>query len=178
MRALALLAALVSVTLVPGCGGDGGGGEAGGDGTTTATGEGTGQRVEVSAKDFLFQPARLTVDAGEVTFVLTNDGNAPHALEIEGNGVEEETDTIDPGDSTELTVDLEDGTYEMYCPVDGHRERGMEGTLTVGAGGGGATTDDSEGAETETGETQTGTTTDETETGEDDSGGSGSGSGY
>ena len=160
MRALAVLAALVCVTLTSACGG---GDEAGGDGTTTAASKGTAQRVEISAKDFLFQPARLSVEPGKVTFVLTNDGNAPHALEIEGNGVEEETDTIDAGDSTELTVDLEDGTYEIYCPVDGHRERGMEGTLTVGPGGG-ATTDDSEGSETETGE--------------DDSGGSGSGSGY
>ncbi len=177
MRALAALAALVAVTLVSGCGGNG-------EEETAPATEGAGQRVEISARDFIFEPAQLSVQPGEVTFVLTNDGQAPHALEIEGNGLEEETDTIDPGESSELTVDLDEGTYEMYCPVDGHRERGMEGTLTVGAGGGGATTDDSEGgattddsedAETETGETETGATTDDTETGEDDSGG---GSGY
>ncbi len=56
-----------------------------------------------------------------------------HALEVEGNGVEEETDTIGPGESTELTVDLEEGEYEIYCPVGNHKAMGMVGTLTVGA---------------------------------------------
>ena len=42
------------------------------------------------------------------------------------------------GDSTSFTVTLEDGTYEIYCPVDGHKDMGMVGTLTVGAGGGGS----------------------------------------
>jgi uncharacterized cupredoxin-like copper-binding protein len=36
------------------------------------------------------------------------------------------------GGSAKLTVDLnKPGTYEMYCPVDGHREMGMEGEITV-----------------------------------------------
>ena len=54
-------------------------------------------------------------------------------------------------------VTLEDGTYEIYCPVDGHKDMGMVGTLTVGAGGGGSggtvtdddtSTDDSSGTGT------------------------------
>ncbi|HEX2097708.1 MAG TPA: plastocyanin/azurin family copper-binding protein [Rubrobacteraceae bacterium] len=54
-----------------------------------------------------------------------------HALEIEGNGIEEETDDIEPGGSAELEVNLEPGTYELYCPVGNHEERGMVGTVTV-----------------------------------------------
>jgi hypothetical protein len=33
------------------------------------------------------------------------------------------------------------GSYELYCPIDGHKAQGMKGTLTVGsAGGTGGTT--------------------------------------
>ena len=48
-----------------------------------------------------------------------------------GKGVEEETKTV-TGGSADVTVDLKAGKYEFYCPVDGHRQAGMEGTLTVG----------------------------------------------
>ena len=78
-----------------------------------------------------------------MTFQVTNAGSIGHALEVEGNGVEEETSTISPGSSAKLTVDLsKNGTYEVYCPIDGHREMGMEAKLVVGSasGGGGTTT--------------------------------------
>jgi FtsP/CotA-like multicopper oxidase with cupredoxin domain len=74
------------------------------------------------------------VEAGETTFRLVNEGEFQHALEVEGGGLEEETEEIGPGETTELTVDLEPGEYELYCPVGDHRERGMEGTLVVGGG--------------------------------------------
>ncbi|HEX2498493.1 MAG TPA: plastocyanin/azurin family copper-binding protein [Actinomycetes bacterium] len=44
---------------------------------------------------------------------------------------EQETDTLSPGDSGQLTVDLQAGTYELYCPVGGHRGLGMETEITV-----------------------------------------------
>ena len=80
-----------------------------------------------------------------------NEGEFPHALEIEGRGIEEETDEIDGGETTELTVDLEPGEYELYCPVGDHREQGMEGTLVVGGavGGSGTMTDEPDETETE-----------------------------
>ena len=40
---------------------------------------------------------------------VVNDGQFTDALEIEGQGIEEETDEIDGGATTELTVDLEAG---------------------------------------------------------------------
>jgi uncharacterized cupredoxin-like copper-binding protein len=73
----------------------------------------------------------LSARAGTIRFVLENPSTLPHALEIEGNGVEEETETINQDGKAELTVDLEPGEYEYYCPVPGHQEGGMTGTLTV-----------------------------------------------
>jgi uncharacterized cupredoxin-like copper-binding protein len=68
-----------------------------------------------------------------------NDGQSVHALEIEGHGVEEETENIQPGDSADLTVDLKEaGDYELYCPVDDHRAMGMDGSVDVGGAGAGA----------------------------------------
>ena len=129
-----------------------------GDGATTAAA--AGEVIEISATDFAFDPPTIQLDqAGEYTFRLTNDGGTAHALEIDGQGVEEETETIGPGETAELTVELGDGEYEMYCPVDGHRDQGMEGTLVVGgagAGGAGTSTEDDDGTTTEDeGETTT-----------------------
>jgi plastocyanin len=136
-RALLLLA----VVLLAGCGSDDGNDESSGDGSAG------GGSVELTATEFAFDPSTIKVDeAGETTFTLVNDGKFTHALEIEGQGIEEETDEIDGGETTELTVDLKAGEYEFYCPVGNHREQGMEGTLVVGdaAGGGGMTTEETE----------------------------------
>ena len=54
----------------------------------------------------------------------------PHAVEIEGNGVEEASDTV-TSSKTSVTADLKAGTYTFYCPVGNHRAEGMEGTLTI-----------------------------------------------
>ena len=142
MRRFVFAAAVFALLSFAGCGG----GDDASDTTAgaTATGGG-GQTIDVNASDFMFAPADLTAEAGEITINLVNDGQSAHAIEIEGNGVEEESDTISPGDSTSFSVTLEDGTYEIYCPVDGHKDMGMVGTLTVGAGGagsGGTVTDD------------------------------------
>ena len=101
--------------------------------TTAPTGAaGKTQEIDVSETDFKLDPADPTVKPGTVTFKATNDGQALHNLEIEGDGVEEELpQDLQPGDSGELTVDLEPGTYEMYCPVSNHAELGMEGEVTV-----------------------------------------------
>jgi uncharacterized cupredoxin-like copper-binding protein len=117
----ALLVSLVFA--LAGCGGDG-------DGETT---NGTSsQTLSISESDFTLTPSTVTVDApGTYTFEAMNDGGVDHALEIEGNGIEERTDTIAPGESASVNVDLEAGTYEMYCPISNHRDLGMSGEITV-----------------------------------------------
>ena len=121
----------VFMLALAGCGGDGD--DSGGGTTTNAAAAGT--PVTMSLVDFALEPKTVQLDgAGTYTFKVTNDGQTTHALEIEGNGVEEETDTLGPGDSGEVTVELAAGEYELYCPIDGHRAQGMEGTLVVAGG--------------------------------------------
>jgi uncharacterized cupredoxin-like copper-binding protein len=118
----------------------GGGGRYGSANTTeqeeTQTEAGGGTTLRLSADPggaLKFDKSSLTANAGEVTIALTNPSSAtaPHAVEIEGQGVEEESDTIQPGESANVTAQLEPGTYEFYCPVGNHKDAGMEGTLTV-----------------------------------------------
>jgi uncharacterized cupredoxin-like copper-binding protein len=126
------------MVIVPaGCGSDDNESSSGTSGGTTSAGE---QSVELSASEYAFDPSDVSIDAsGKVTFRVSNDGQQTHALEVEGNGIEEETENISPGESGTLTVDLKAGEYEFYCPIDGHRDQGMEGTLVVGGSSAGGT---------------------------------------
>jgi plastocyanin len=154
------LVAIVALALASaGCGGSENESSSGG----TTGGEAAAKTVTVTETEFAIDPKTVTVDApGKVTFHVVNDGGITHALEIEGNGVEEETDGIDGGSSADLTVDLsKEGTYEVYCPIGNHRAMGMEASLVVGqSAGGGMTTNDD-------------TSTGEDDSGDDDSGGAG-----
>jgi uncharacterized cupredoxin-like copper-binding protein len=73
-----------------------------------------------------------TAIAGQTTFHVTNQGKIPHNLVVEGSGIEQKLPAdIKPGQSADLMVDLKAGTYEVYCPVDGHKDLGMKVDLTV-----------------------------------------------
>jgi uncharacterized cupredoxin-like copper-binding protein len=132
MRRLLLLA--LALVLLPACGGEeGAAGDAAGSDATV---------VDVALGEFTIEPSAIAVEPGSYTFHVVNEGGAVHALEIEGPSGEVETEDLEPGASADLTVDFpEDGNYEIYCPVGGHRDRGMEGSITVG-GAGGTTTDE------------------------------------
>ena len=80
-----------------------------------------------------FSKRALTARAGTVTIRLTNGSSdsLPHAIAIEGNGVDKDGQTVQPGGTSSVTVRLKPGTYTFYCPVDGHEDAGMKGTLTV-----------------------------------------------
>ena len=91
---------------------------------------GDGEHLTLTADPggaFSFDQTELTAAAGEVTIELVNESGIPHNVEIEGDGV---SDTITEG-STELMASLEAGEYVFFCNIPGHREGGMEGTLTV-----------------------------------------------
>jgi plastocyanin len=137
-----ILALLLSagVLLAAGCGDDEDEGGDGGAATTpeatedsSSGGGGGGEALTLTADpggSISWEPGELSAPAGSVTIKLVNESSVPHAVEVEGNGVEEESETVTAGE-TELTVDLEAGEYTYYCPVGQHRQNGMEGTLTV-----------------------------------------------
>ena len=134
---LLLFTTLALVVAVAACGGDDddeGAEEPPAEETTGDTGGGGSAATIMLAADpsgdLAFDQTELTATAGEVTIEFMNDSGIPHNVEVEGNGVEEVSDTISEG-STTLTLNLEPGEYEFYCAVPGHREGGMEGTLTV-----------------------------------------------
>ena len=125
-------------------------------GSTNATST-TPQSFAVTAKEFGFAPAQLTVTAGQpVELTLQNTGAVEHdwsvrEIELAGNPTAaEETggghmagDTHDapklhvaagPGSQGKLTfTPSKAGAYEVYCTVAGHKEAGMIGMLTVKA---------------------------------------------
>jgi len=88
--------------------------------------------VTVTENEFTISLSEQSFTPGTYTFVVKNEGKATHTIEIEGPGIEEkELDELDPGASGNLTVELQKGTYEIYCPVGNHKERGMETEITV-----------------------------------------------
>jgi VCBS repeat-containing protein len=92
-----------------------------------------GTTVQVTEKDFSISLPSKTLTAGSYTFQVNNTGSASHNLTVEGRGVSDKaTSTIDPGSSGQVTVTLQQGSYELYCSIDGHKDRGMDLTVQVG----------------------------------------------
>jgi plastocyanin len=91
----------------------------------------TGEVVTVSLTEFAIDMP-TEIPAGPTTFAVTNNGTVDHNFEVEGEGIEEEFEAnLAPGETQTLELDLEPGTYEVYCPVGDHRDQGMETELTV-----------------------------------------------
>jgi plastocyanin len=98
-------------------------------------GKGPGTNLMLSADPsgaLKFDKTSLSAKPGKVTIVMNNPSDVPHAVEIEGEGVEEEGETVGKGGVSKVSADLKAGEYEFYCPVGNHADAGMEGTLTVG----------------------------------------------
>ena len=119
---------------------------------TTEPSDGGATTLSVSLSEFSVEPALDSAPAGTVTFEVRNDGGTVHDFRVIRSDAplgelpmnedefvvdEEEVDvvgsldTLDEGDSDELTVDLEAGRYVLICNVPTHYESGMETEFTV-----------------------------------------------
>jgi plastocyanin len=78
-----------------------------------------------------YNTKQLSAKAGKVTITMTNMAPEEHNVTVaKGSTVLGATPTFQGGSKT-LTLNLKPGTYTFYCSVPGHRQGGMEGTLTV-----------------------------------------------
>ena len=125
-----------AIVLLAGCGG--------GSNTASKPSGNVMRTIQISEKEYSLTPGTVTLSKpGTYAFKVTNKGTITHALEVEGNGVEEKTGDIQAGSSATLNVTFtKEGSYEIYCPVDGHKAQGMKGTLTVGSADGMTSTEE------------------------------------
>lgn len=140
-NAAVLVAVPALALLMAGCGGYGSTSSGGSSSTSgsynyrhgaAATGAATGRTVMVKEKEYrIMLPTRLS--PGTYTFKIADTGRYTHQLEIDGPGVSDrKSSAVTPGATTSLTVTLRKGTYQVYCPIDGHRGLGMNTKVTVG----------------------------------------------
>jgi uncharacterized cupredoxin-like copper-binding protein len=89
--------------------------------------------ITVQMTEYKFALSRMNLSAGTYTFDAVNSGKIDHALAITGPGLSSpaSTKTVQPGKSADLTVALQAGTYDVYCPVGNHKQLGMNLDLTV-----------------------------------------------
>jgi plastocyanin len=102
---------------------------------TTGGGGGGGSTIDISTpsgSDLAFDQTEVTAQAGSDTINFDNKQALQHDVKVEDSSGNEigGTDLVSSGTAS-ATVDLQPGTYTFFCSVPGHREAGMEGTLTV-----------------------------------------------
>ncbi len=127
---LLALGAVAIVLAVAACGGSK---KTSSSNTTAAAPSGGGETLKLSADPtkLAFNTKTLSAKSGTVTLTMANPSGIPHAIAVEGNGLDKKGQTVQQGGTSTISVNLKPGKYTFYCPVDGHRAAGMEGTLTV-----------------------------------------------
>jgi uncharacterized cupredoxin-like copper-binding protein len=147
MRRFAQIAPFIVAALVAGCGSSSSSSSskpastsssvASSSSTKQAT-AGASSQLTLSETEFKILPASPVVaHPGTITITVKNAGKITHALAVQTPSGVARTGDIAPGQTATLRVALaKDGRYTLYCPIDGHRMHGMQGTLIVGASSG------------------------------------------
>lgn len=105
-------------------------GNGNGDGGTADDGGAGGDSLTIVATEYEFDPSDVSIPADTaVEITVDNQGIIEHDWTVDELDVEIYADA---GDTATVTVTAAAGTYDVYCSIPGHRELGMEGSLTVG----------------------------------------------
>ena len=101
--------------------------------TKPPAGRASASSVAVRVSEWKLELSQLTVPTGEVEITVKNGGTMPHALEIEGQGIEKELEPINAGATSKVRLNLPPGSYALYCPMgDGaHEKMGMIAHIEV-----------------------------------------------
>jgi len=104
-------------------------------GASTTAAAGGGATVDISTPSgstLAYDQKTASAKAGSVTVDFNNQQPLQHDVAIADSSgtVLGQTDLVSSGTAS-TTVDLKPGTYSFYCTVPGHKQAGMEGTLTV-----------------------------------------------
>lgn len=98
-------------------------------------GQATAQTLQLSADPsgaLKFDKSALAAKAGNVRIVLSNPAPLQHNISLEGpGGLNKQGPTVGKGGNSQVEAALKAGSYTFYCSVPGHRQAGMQGTLTV-----------------------------------------------
>jgi uncharacterized cupredoxin-like copper-binding protein len=97
--------------------------------TTTTASKSQATTVQATETEFKIALPSTSLKAGKITFDVKNGGKIEHDLAIKGTS--DKTKLIPPGSSSQLTVTLKPGKYELYCSVPGHEAAGMKVNVTV-----------------------------------------------
>jgi plastocyanin len=119
--------AVVVVTLfgIAACGGGGGGG------SSYKQPKGPAQTtIDIKGGNFFFDPKNPEAPAG-IAAIRLESTQGTHTLVFDNGKVPGFKLETGSGKSDELKANLKPGKYTFFCDIPGHREAGMEGTLTV-----------------------------------------------
>ena len=103
---------------------------AGAMGAGVASGART-SHIDAKSQGFKFNRKTVRLRHGRVTFVMKNPSSFPHAIAIDGQGIDKKGKTVQKNGTSRVTVNLKRGRYVFYCPVGDHRQQGMRGSLIV-----------------------------------------------
>jgi uncharacterized cupredoxin-like copper-binding protein len=154
MRTTRVLAVIGVAVVLAACAADGEGG------ASATSGDTEGTTIDVTLQEWAVVVAETSMPAGEVTFAITNEGpedvhefvifktdldvselptDENGVVDESGEGIEvvDEVEDIPVGDSAELTVTLDAGSYALVCNIysedesEAHYQMGMRTAFTA-----------------------------------------------